>query len=253
MNYFFGIKTENIYSNITIPRFNNDGNTNKEYLLCKANIKNATWNIEVLNNNKINDDFYLIEENISNNENIFFLAKQDEIDNFNKKKLINFNNFTDTSPAYRSNLKINLKNGGFSSYQSEYPFSMINRRGSILSSISALLNIEAEENKVFIKNIYEEPIHQKFNLFFVDIKEKKILEKFEMKTNYTNMIDVKKEIIKPEIFLITDNFIGAPLFVSIKDKHLSFEHTHPPHEYIMSQDKYQKIAELKKEISEIIN
>ena len=74
-----------------------------------------------------------------------------------------------------------------------------------------------------------------------------------MKTNYTNMIDVKKEIIKPEIFLITDIFIGVPLFVSIKDKHLSFEHTHPPHEYIMSQDKYQKIAELKKEISEIIN
>ena len=142
MNYFFGIKTKNIYSNITIPRFNNDGNTNKEYLLCKANIKNAAWNIEVLNNNKINDDFYLIEENISNNENIFFLAKQGEIDNFNKKKLINFNNFTDTSPSYRSNLKINLKNGGFSSYQSEYPFSKIKRRGSILSSISTLLNIE---------------------------------------------------------------------------------------------------------------
>ena len=74
MNYFFGIKTENIYSNITIPRFQNQGNANTEYLLCKANIKNSTWNVEVLNNNKINNNFYLIEEDISNNENIFFFS-----------------------------------------------------------------------------------------------------------------------------------------------------------------------------------
>ena len=84
MNYFFGIKTENIYSNITIPRFQNQGNANTEYLLCKANIKNSTWNVEVLNNNKINNNFYLIEEDISNNENIFCIDSFD-IDTWIKK------------------------------------------------------------------------------------------------------------------------------------------------------------------------
>ena len=42
------------------------------------------------------------------------------------------------------------------------------------------------------------------------------------------------------------------MFVSEKKKHLSFEHTHPPHEYILSNDKFMKVSELKREINEII-
>ena len=49
-------------------------------------------------------------------------------------KLKNFNNFTDTSPAFRANLKIYLDKGGFSSYQSEYPYNMITKRGSVVKS-----------------------------------------------------------------------------------------------------------------------
>ena len=43
------------------------------------------------------------------------------------------------------------------------------------------------------------------------------------------------------------------MFVSIKNKHISFEHTHPPHEYILSQNKFKKITELKEEINAIVN
>ena len=43
------------------------------------------------------------------------------------------------------------------------------------------------------------------------------------------------------------------MFVSIKNKHVSLEHTHPPHEYILSKNSFKKIAELKNEINEIIN
>ena len=64
---------------------------------------------------------------------------------------------------------------------------------------------------------------------------------------------MEKEFIKPEVFLFTDKYIGLPIYCSIKNKHISFEHTHPPHEYIMSEDKYKVASELKKEFSEIIN
>ena len=43
------------------------------------------------------------------------------------------------------------------------------------------------------------------------------------------------------------------MYVSVKNKHVSFEHTHPPHEYILSNNKFKKISDLKKEINEIIN
>ena len=43
------------------------------------------------------------------------------------------------------------------------------------------------------------------------------------------------------------------MYVSLRDKHVSFEHTHPPHEYILSNNKHKKIKDLKEDINEIIN
>jgi hypothetical protein len=156
-------------------------------------------------------------------------------------------------PAYRANLKIMLNNGGFSSYQSEYPFTMIQKKGTILSSISSIANKDAEKNYIFIKNIYELPIFESFTAYLVNIRKKTIEEKIEIKTNYTNSFELNKKLIKPEIFLITKKYIGIPMFISIKNKHVSFEHTHPPHEYILSQNKFKKITELKEEINAIVN
>ena len=170
-----------------------------------------------------------------------------------KNNLENFNKFTETSPAYRANLKIVLKNGGFSSYQSEYPFSMVCKEGSIISSVSSIGNIDAEKNYIIIRNILEEPKEEKFNAYLVDIKEKKIKEKIEIRTNFTNFFELSNFLIKPEIFLMTDKFLGIPIYMSIKNKHISFEHTHPPHEYILSKNKFEKITQLKKEIHEIIS
>ena len=78
-------------------------------------------------------------------------------------------------------------------------------------------------------------------------------EKFEIQTNFTNCIELNNKLIKPEIFLITKSYLGVPMFISVKNKHISFEHTHPPHEYILSKNKFKKIKELKKEINEIVN
>ena len=68
-----------------------------------------------------------------------------------------------------------------------------------------------------------------------------------------NEIIVEKDFIKPEVFMFTDKYIGVPVFCSIKDKHISLEHTHPPHEYIMGVDRFRIVSELKREFNEIIN
>ena len=81
-------------------------------------------------------------------------------------------NFTETFPEFRANLNIYLKGGGFSSYQSEYPFNMINKNGTILTPISTLLNINADKNYLIFKNIFFKPLQKKFPASFIDIKEK---------------------------------------------------------------------------------
>ena len=253
MNYFFGIKNSDFLSEIQIPTFRNRNPKSADIGLFKAYPENNRWNIKELKKNKINNDFFLLNYEEISNKDIFFLAYPNDLDHYDYLKLKNFNNFTDTAPAYRANLKIVLNDGGFSSYQSEYPFSMIQKKGTILSSISSIANVDAEKNYIFIKNIYEFPIFENFTAYLVNIRNRTIEEKIEIKTNYTNSFELNKKLIRPEIFLITKKFIGIPMFVSIKNKHISFEHTHPPHEYILSQNKFKKITELKEEINAIVN
>ena len=77
-------------------------------------------------------------------------------------------------------------------------------------------------------------------------------DKNELKTNNSNFIEIEKKYIKDGIFFSTQDYLGIPLYVSIKNNFLSFEHTHPYHSYTFGKDKYSIASNLKKEINEII-
>ena len=49
------------------------------------------------------------------------------------------------------------------------------------------------------------------------------------------------------------NYLGIPVFCSEYDGNISVEHTHPPHEYILSEDKFKIISEIKKQVTNMIN
>tara|TARA_B100001173_G_scaffold231840_1_gene201651 strand:+ start:834 stop:1598 length:765 start_codon:yes stop_codon:yes gene_type:complete len=254
MNFFFGLKNNFFESNLQIPKFTNRKQKYKSNInLFKIKIENKFWNIEKLDNIKNDQNFFYVDTDLSNNDNIFFLANDTEILNFNKDKILNYSNFTETYPAFRCNLEIfNLKSG-FSSFQSEYPFSLINKRGMTLSPIATLLNNNAEKNFIFFKNIIEKPLKQIFFGYLINVKTKKIEKKIELFSNYSNIFEVNKEFINPEIYFVTDNHLGVPMYISVNENHISFEHTHPPHEYIQSDNRFKKISEIKNEINEIIS
>ena len=67
------------------------------------------------------------------------------------------------------------------------------------------------------------------------------------------MYEINKELIHPEIYFVSNKYLGIPMYISQKGNHLSFEHTHPPHEYIQSPNRFDKIRNIKKEINEIFN
>ena len=80
MNYFFGINNKILNSHLTIPRFQNRGKTQNDFLVYQAKIQNNKWQIEIVNCEQ-NKNFYFINSNLSNNDNIFFLAKDNDISN----------------------------------------------------------------------------------------------------------------------------------------------------------------------------
>jgi hypothetical protein len=122
--------------------------------------------------------------------------------------------------------------------------------GSV-SSLFVLTNKKAQKNYVFLRNIFHKPIFEKFPLYFINLKKKKIIKKFSLTTNMTNVIEIEKKFLNHDNFLYTKNFSCLPMYVSFLKNHLSFEHTHPPHEYILSKDRFSRVLEFKKIFNEI--
>ncbi len=251
MNYFFGGQHNLIQSKLQIPLFQNRNINNNTIKLFQLEIKNNLWIMEKLSPNIINSDFYEIDD--IDNQKIFFLSDDRDIKNFNSQELINISNFTETFPEFRANLNMYLKNGGFSSYQSEYPFNMVNKKGTILTPINTLLNKGADKNILIFRNIFFKPIRKKFVANFIDIKQKKIIKEISFFTNTTNFFEIDDKLLDPNIYLSTQEFIGIPIYLSIKNKHLSMEHTHPPHEYFFGKNKFKNVKMLKDRINEIFN
>ena len=253
MNFFFGIKNKRFKSEITIPRFKNKSKVDNKYNLYQTEIYSNEWTVKKLDECVLNEYFFQIKDELIDNNKIFFLASDEELKKFDKYKIKNISDFTETSPEFRANLKIYIQNEGFSSYQSEYPIQMILKKGNILTPTSTISNKNADNNYLIIRNIYFKPLQEVFYAYFVDINNKKILEKIELKTNSSNFLEIPNTLISPEIYIITDKYLGVPIFLSEHNGHLSFEHTHPPHEYFLSKNKFEIVSKLKKEIYEIIN
>ena len=248
MNFFFGINNEEFSSEIQIPTFQNRNPKCTNISLYKASIEQKMWKIEKLNSNKINDNFYIVKGDEITNYDAYFLANDEDLVTFKNDKLNDFNKFTDTTPSFRCNFKIYLNEGGFSSYQSEYPFEMTLKNGNIFSSVSTLLNNEAEENYILFRNIFHKPRIERFNIYFINIKTEKILKIEDAYSNTSNLIFVDKDLINKDVYIFSDSFLGIPIFISKNRNHLSMEHTHPPHHYILSDNKFKIIRQIKNEI-----
>ncbi len=255
MNFFFGINEKNIKSKISIPKFQCTGLQDNKIKLFSATIKNSRWEV-IKEFSEESNNFFTINSDKIDNEKIFFLAHENEVKNYlieNEGKILkDINKFTNTAPSYRCNLRIFADNLGYSSYQSDYPFKMINKNGNILSSLYLLTNKKADKNYILLRNIFHEPIIENFILYIVDINQKKVLLQKKVRSNYSNLIEIDEEFISESSYIFTNKYLGIPVYISILNGNISFEHTHPPHTYILSNEKYKLVSKIKREINEII-
>lgn len=254
MNYFFSISNDIFSSKLTIPKFQNCGFVDNSISLYSAIPKNTHWLIEKINLiNDFNNDFYFLDNNLLSNEKIFFLGKQSEVYEGYIEDLKIYNKYTSTFPDYRSNLSIQYLNKGFSSYQSEYPFGLISKNRPIMSSIFSLLDDENDINYLCFKNISLNASKKSDYLYIVDVNSSCVLDKKKIFSNFSNFIEINKKFIKPNVYIVSKFLSGIPIYIGVKNGHLSMEHTHPPHLYIWSNKHKKNISLLKEKLLRIID
>ena len=237
-----------------IPKFQNRGKTDSNLRVFSASIKDQMWIIDAVDCEE-DVNFFYVAANEDNMNSIFFLATLSDVGakNIVVEKLKKYNDFSSTTPDYRANLCVSNLAGGFSSYQSEYPFNMTLRRGSIMSSISTLGNRSAMFNTIFIRNIFCEPINEEYPAYLVCKRDGIVKKTYKLRSNETSKINLTAEDFNPNHYIVTKGFLGVPIYLSeSKEGHLSFEHTHPPHSNTHGSNRFANVMRLKNELLEII-
>lgn len=252
MKLFFGVNNKLFYSNLSIPKFSFKNIFFKNALLCKINIFQNKWRLNILSEIRNDENFFYLDEKEITNNDIFFSATKEQLKFFDDTKIVNLQSFT-SQKDYRSSFTIFLrKSNGFSSYQSDYPFKMTFAKGSIVTPTSMLTNKNCK-NYLILKNILNKPIEDDFRAHIINYKTKEVVDTFFLKTNYSNFIELKEKHIKIDNYLVTEKYLCIPIYISENKGHLSMEHTNPISSSLFSQDRIDKTIKFKKKINEIIN
>ena len=253
MNFFFALNLNTFNNLITIPKFTNEGMKLEGISLFSAKIVKRKWLIRK-QNYKEDKNFIYLDVLPQNLDDIYFLNHCNFCDANQEILVKELKVFFDIKSNYtfRANLNITNAEHGSSSYQSEYPFEMTNKKGSILSTVSSVIN-EENSNIIAFKQIYYLPIKKPFKIFLVDLRRKEILSKATFYTNSTNIINITKIKNLKNCCFYSDGFLGIPIFISFGDKNgVSMEHSHPPHLYLQSKNKFQLVSNLKNKVKSIV-
>ena len=254
MNIFFHATNADIQSTLTIAKYSNHGDKAHDMKLYAARVHDGQWQLQ--QSDEGGDDFWVVHSTKDNKDDIYFIATPEEVDQyFRQDQLVDFNKFTNTSPAYRANLEIkNPTTGAFSSYQAEYPFRMTGMLSSLYSDCAPLTKTGCKQLGVFIRNIYKEPICDAREIVLFDKKRNATITTFQLYINRTTYIDLTDYADHlAHCVLFAKGYIGIPIYtMTHQDNNLSFEHTHPPHESVSGQSRMGLVANMKRVISEKI-
>ena len=175
------------------------------------------------------------------NKSLFLYLSETNSDfNINYKS-----DYTNTTPEWRSNIKIFNKNTSCS-YQGELPYIMKNKKISLISCSPMIQNNPVHENYFILVNLTNDPKIKKFDIQILDTK-KNIIDSTTFLTNTVNkykLNHLNDKLYNKILIFKSSEEGGIPLYFtrSIDNHSLSLEHTHPPQAYFIFGDtiRFQK-------------
>lgn len=242
MSLFFGAEIPGFESVISIASFDNYSEYLEEGALYSCEAKDNSWQVSFVG--KLGESFINLDSSKFDFSKQFFFI--DKIGRYsaiesNSTNALNFSHsFTKTFPSYRANLSIRSAEGAISSYQSEYPFEMLNARSSIVSNCG-LLTSSKGENYLVLVSIIDEPVVYNVECEIIDKKSEVSLTKFMAHTNRVTVHKLDKSCISGNCYLSAKGYPMIPIYLNITDGGLSFEHTHPPHDTFLGD--FRKVLE----------
>jgi hypothetical protein len=253
LNFFFSLSAEGVKAVLHIPKFQNLGTRCGDLKLFEALIVNEKWVVKKPTSVTESEDFHFVMQ--PNDQSIYFYGRDCAAFKILKEnQLLDMEGFTDTQPDFRCNLRIDNLKGGFSSYQSEYPFRMVKSLSSLYSECGLLSQPSASRVGLFIRNIHLNPVTYARKLFLYCDEVDDILDTFVVNLNCCTFIDLTQYKDRlGSCFVYVKDFSGIPIYMTeSKNGLISIEHTHPPHEAIRGAEKFHLVQEFKKRVDEKI-
>ena len=173
---------------------------------------------------------------------VFFSLNKSKLNN---QKEIKNEDYHNSKVAWRANIKLKNKFCS-SSYQGEYPGSMVFKNISLVSCSPMIQKNENIKNYFYLVNLSNNPQKRKFEIDILSSKKEKIMN-FDCYTNTSNCIDLKKlsKNYNSDMYIfVSKTGGGIPIYFSTNNAHkMSLEHTHPPTEYVLHGNRFtfQKI------------
>ena len=146
-----------------------------------------------------------------------------------------------TSPNWRANIQL-FSQTTSTSYQGEYPGSMLGIPKGTLLSLGPLVQIKPGIfSKLILVNLTSNPGNEICQVHFAQMAKQKVLFDAFVKRNHCNIIDLSFldcEESDP-ICVFSKDLTGIPIFLThdLEFTKMSMEHTHPPAEMLVFGDK----------------
>lgn len=148
-----------------------------------------------------------------------------------------------SQPGWRGN--IILRGATVStSYVGEYPHNMASiDKGSLLSFATFQQNGPDVQTQFVLPNMRLNPAIETATVRFVSGKTRKVIKEIKCQRNRVSVVPVDDISIDPTdmVVAVSGDITGVPLYLThTRDfSQMSFEHTHPPVEYLVFGDRWQ--------------
>jgi hypothetical protein len=151
-----------------------------------------------------------------------------------------------TSPNWRANIQLSSPTTS-TSYQGEYPGSMLGIEKGTLLTLGPLLQLKTGlTSKLILVNLGAKPGNEVGRIRFAQMRRRKVLHETTVRRNHCNVIDLSFLNCDDSdpVCLFSNDLTGIPIFLThdLNFTKMSLEHTHPPTEMLVfgNKQKFQK-------------
>ena len=135
------------------------------------------------------------------------------------------------------------------SYQGEYPGSMLGIEKGTLLSLGPLVQLKAGlTSKLILVNLGAKPGNETGQVRFAQMRKRKVLHETTVRRNHCNVIDLSLlDCDDDPICIFSNDLTGIPIFLThdLKFTKMSMEHTHPPTEMLVFGNKRKLQKQMK--------